>query len=527
MHRVARIAFFYPAALLALSALQGSFPESFASIALALVVLVAGAASWGNVLVVSSGASLFFILALAEYYVGLWAIAFAAPTLVPMMYGLSLVSAHVELPERVRESPRPTVTGASLGLALMTLLVLGIVSGSMPLLAGSALMTIAIAGAASVWFWRMRLPLTVDSEPVSVVAGELMTSRVNVSAPASSIAGISVRQSGVEITPQRVRLGPAPLTLDVSTRPLLSGPRTIQSDVVLADPLGLITMGREYRLVSLSVIPRARALQLAALRFLEGHSQGGTTMSATVSGALAHMLAHDSGVEYLGSRAYAPGDRLHSVDWKHTARLQRPIVKMFSSESHSTGLLLVNLAVADEDEADRLAYELLSAALTLGRERVNAAVIAYGSPEAIERPRPMTDRELVRRALDLVSALLPHERYSRILQIRPVHAVAGLRLGARASDATESNLAKVLAFEEEAVRHSVETHPLTHALRDARRHVNPAWCLAISNLGYDGEALVTSLQRLEKSGVNTLLLDIRTGLRGALQRQTRRLSARD
>ncbi|MFW6056954.1 MAG: DUF58 domain-containing protein [Chloroflexota bacterium] len=526
MHGVARIAFFYPPVLLAVFAFQGSFPESLASLALALLLLLAGAAAWGNALVISSGVSLFFILALAESYVGMWSIALSAPTLIPMMYGLSLAAEHVELPQRARGFPRPSVTGASLALGLTTLFVLGLVSGSIPLMAGSTLAAVAIVAESSAWLWRMRSPLATNSEPVSVVAGELVKARVNLSAPAGSIAGVSTTQSTVGITPHRVWLGPTPLTFDVSTRPLLSGPRTVQADVVLADPLGLITLGRECQLLNLSVIPRARALRLAALRFLEGHSQGGTTMSAAVSEALAHMLAHDSGVEYLGSRAYAPGDRLHSVDWKHTARLQRPIVKTFSSEPHSTGLLLVNLAVADEDEADRLAYELLSAALTLGRERMNTTVIAYGAQETTEHPRVMTDRELVRRALELVSAMIPHQRYSRILQIRPVHAVTGLRVHAGRHDASGSDLLKVLAFEEQALRRSVETHPLTRALREAQRNLNPTWCLAISNLGNDGEALVTGLHGLEKSGVNTLLLDIRTGFHGALQRQSRTLSGR-
>jgi len=292
----------------------------------------------------------------------------------------------------------------------------------------------------------------------------------------------------------------------------------------ISDPLGLLAAGRNVQLVSLTVIPRARALERAALQFLEGRSGSGATMSAAASEALPHLLLRDSGVEYAGSRTYMPGDRLRSIDWKHSAKLQRPVVKRYLNETYSNGILLVNRTVADVDQADRLVYELLSAALTLAREGLGAAVVTYqGSGDFPAHAQVLSGRGLVQHALDVARGLVLDSPYPRLLETRSLQALTGFRARITADNTDAATAGGVLMVAERAVRHTVERHPLTRALMHTSRDPHPGWCLAISNMGEDAEALLTGLQRLEASGARTLLLDVRTGTHGALQRQSRRL----
>ncbi len=523
---VFRLAFIYPAVVLVVLALQDSILQSVTALCLAIFVFVAGMTAHPRLLIAASSGCFFFIVAAAEPHLGHWSVLAAAPTLVPLLHGFRLMADPATLPYHPGSSFSPTTTGWTLLLGLATLSVLGIAAGSTSLLLGTAAVCAVVAIPTAVWAWRLHgASIVIESEPISLVAGNAAIRDVRVSTPTGVLLALSLDHPIAHVTPSTMSLGPSGTILTIAVRPLLSGPHKVTASACVADPLGLVATSRNVDLLPLTVVPRARALELAALRFLRGQNESGATMSAAISGALPHLLMRDSGVEYAGSRLYIPGDELHSIDWKHSAKLQRAVVKRYSSPAQAKGILIVNRTVADEDEADRLAYELLSAALTLAREGLGAAVIAYdSSDDAVAPARVLTGRDLVQHALELTGSLLINRRYRRLLDVRSVQTLMALKARSSAQAETSSTV-RVLEVAEQSLSAAVEAHPLTSALRHTSRDIHPDWCLAMSNMGSDAEALVTGLQRLEKAvGARTLLLDVRSGVHGALQRQARRLA---
>lgn len=55
-----------------------------------------------------------------------------------------------------------------------------------------------------------------------------------------------------------------------------------------------------------------------------------------------------SGIEFEEVREYAPGDEIKSIDWKVTARLGRPFIKLYREERESVVMLLIDMSASQE-----------------------------------------------------------------------------------------------------------------------------------------------------------------------------------
>ncbi len=53
-----------------------------------------------------------------------------------------------------------------------------------------------------------------------------------------------------------------------------------------------------------------------------------------------------SGIEFEEVREYSPGDDVHAIDWKVSARLGKPYVKRYREERESTVLLLIDMSAS-------------------------------------------------------------------------------------------------------------------------------------------------------------------------------------
>ena len=122
---------------------------------------------------------------------------------------------------------------------------------------------------------------------------------------------------------------------------------------------------------------------------------------------------------------------------------------------------------------------------------------------------PLEERELVKEALAVGRQLVSGPRWSRVLKVVGLHDVARAR--ARLQDVRSDagvRLREVLGLEEQAVRHLVGAHPASSLLETGQRRFSPGWCVAISNMSHDAEAVVTGIREMERRGVRTLLLNI-------------------
>jgi hypothetical protein len=311
------------------------------------------------------------------------------------------------------------------------------------------------------------------------------------------------------LTPERFRLESSGVMLTVEVTPSLGGPTVIRVVSVVSDGWGLLCVRQELTVLHIDVIPRARVARRAARLFLEGRGNVRGLSASVLSRAVRRFLASGGGVEYLSSRLYAPGDTVRDVDWKHTAKLQKLTVKTYADESNPVGLMAVNLVVSDAEEADRLVYELISAALTVAQMSLKCVIASYDDGVVHVLSAPLDGKDLVKQALAAGRGLVFGSRWSRVLKVVGLHDVARAR--ARLQDVRSNagvRLREVLGLEEQAVRHLVGAHPAGSLLETGQRRFSPGWCVAISNMSHDAEAVVTGIREMERRGVRTLLLNI-------------------
>ena len=89
------------------------------------------------------------------------------------------------------------------------------------------------------------------------------------------------------------------------------------------------------------------------------------------------------GKEYFASRNYLPGDPLKNIDWKHTLKLNELIVKEYIETGGQAAVLAVNLSVNSAEEADKIALNLITAALTFAQEAIPAALAVYNHQKVV------------------------------------------------------------------------------------------------------------------------------------------------
>ena len=87
------------------------------------------------------------------------------------------------------------------------------------------------------------------------------------------------------------------------------------------------------------------------------------------------------GIQHFDHRDYAPGDEVRHIDWRQTARLRRPIVRRFESESVSDWTVLLDVSssmavpAAKSRAAVRMAAAMAYALLHLGHR---VELLAFG-----------------------------------------------------------------------------------------------------------------------------------------------------
>jgi hypothetical protein len=254
--------------------------------------------------------------------------------------------------------------------------------------------------------------------------------------------------------------------------------------------------------VSLQVIPRAKYAEWLALKYLEQAGAGGG--ESPVSEA----RAPRRGTEYLDSRGYQPGDEMRYIDWKHTVKLSQLTVKEFVESGGQTAIIGVNLSVVDADEADKLAFDLITTALTLAQEMVPTALAAYNHEQVVQATAVVDPRDTLKHSMALVNSIVPAELGRRLLQpanLGRLRQNIGLLRGATSQPAQQ--LLNILDFEYRAIEKAAGGHPATAALlRSTERVPAPASVVLISRLNHDAEAIMVATERLQRRGFTMLPL---------------------
>jgi hypothetical protein len=252
--------------------------------------------------------------------------------------------------------------------------------------------------------------------------------------------------------------------------------------------------------LALHVIPRAKYAEWLAMKYLE---QAGTGSGENL---VPEARAPRRGTEYLDSRGYQPGDEMRNIDWKHTVKFNQLTVKEFIEAGGQTAIIGVNLSVADAEEADKLAFDLITTALTLAQEMVPTALAAYNHEQVVRTTAAGDPKDALKHSIALVNNIAQVELGQRFLQpanLSRLRRNLGILRGATSQPAQK--LLSILDFEYRAIEKAAGGNPATAALlRSAERVTAPASVVLISRLNHDAEAVMVTTERLQRRGFNML-----------------------
>lgn len=75
------------------------------------------------------------------------------------------------------------------------------------------------------------------------------------------------------------------------------------------------------------------------------HIKGSRTVNTMMAGQYKSVF-RGSGIEFEEVREYSPGDEVKSIDWKVSARLGRPFIKLYREERESIVMLLIDMSAS-------------------------------------------------------------------------------------------------------------------------------------------------------------------------------------
>ena len=404
---------------------------------------------------------------------------------------------------------RPTRLLRLLAVSLLVITAGALALSGWTLLVSIALTAVYLAGIFGLVLKRSsKVPVEAAIVTHRVVAGDFLQVHVRL-INRCRLAGhlrLSSPYPWFTIRPARLVVDKPAIELEASLTPPLSGPAVIELAARFTDPWGLIQSDFTLPVMELLVIPRARYAEWMARKYLETSRGGGQESMTAV--AASTRRASRRGIEFYGIRPYQPGDSARAIDWKHTSKLHEMIVKEFLDTTVECAVLAVNLSVSDEEEKDRLAFDLITTALTLARENIPSALTAYSQREVVKTTRLLDPRQALVEALGLTREVTISASPRRYLTAPDVDRLrANLnRLRHPSSGRAPGRLVELLQLEYtalvEAARQNPATAALSAALAGLRGKVN---ILVISARNHDAAALAFNRHVLEKRGYRFLV----------------------
>ncbi len=388
----------------------------------------------------------------------------------------------------------------SLSILALVMLLLSFVLGNRTLLSTAVVFALYLAGI----LWRVflaipRRPFAVTAVWRRVIAGGTINISHYVTSRASvKLYGlISPVEPWVRAVPQKLVLDEGKVELELSLTPPLAGPSHPGLRVSALDPWGFIQVDQLIEPVALQVIPRARYAEWLARQYLEQAKAGVVEAAALPPRAI---IMPKRGIEYNNSRSYQPGDQLRDIDWKHTIKLNQLIIKEYIEAGKQAAIIAVNLAVAGTEAADKLAWSLITAALTLAQEGIPTALAAYNQQRVVLTLALTDPREILKQTLSLVKEISSIEFAHRYLEMPDFgnlrRNIAQLR---HVQSEPAQRLLRILDFEYRAIEHAAKSHPAMVALSLlSERTPISATILLVSQLNHDAEAIQLATEKLSR-----------------------------
>ena len=448
-------------------------------------------------------------LALEPSAVGVFAVLLVIPAIPLLDHSLRGNAINQEFLQS--EGRKPTTTLKALAAALLVVLAISLILANRALTFTSVLLAAYLVGVVAYIFYGVpRIPLQESIARVRVIAGKTAETSVTIRSRARMPLHAQVTSSypWVSPNPARLSLGRDEAVLNIALTPPLSGPSRPQLQALMIDPWGLIRIDQNLEPVELYVIPRARYAEWLAKKFLGQAALEYSPAPVALSTATARRVS-GRGVEYMTSRPYQPGDSSRDMDWKRMCKLNQFIVKEYGEAQNVVTIVAVNLTVKDAEEADNLAYELITSALTLAGVNALVALAVYDHQEVLLTTEAVEPREILRRTLRLAQNITIAEQEQRFLQPPEIRRLkSNIAQLQRAGTESAQKLAEILRLEDKVMQQVAKEHPAARAITETAKRIRPPAIVAvISGWNHDTEALVVTLDRLERQGYNTVTVE--------------------
>jgi uncharacterized protein (DUF58 family) len=416
----------------------------------------------------------------------------SVPVLVPVNHALLQTSATLRYQESDRNRS-PTSICIIMFLIPLVILVISALLGNL---------TLALACLISASYLGILLRRIIRDMPLKpveemkiqqrMVAGTKtnLQLRLNSRCKVGGILFVESSYEWLKLRPTKLPLNGKELQIDVFLSPPLSGPSTIKFRAHAIDQWGLTQLEFEIEPLSLHIIPRARYAAWLARKYLD-EAKAGSLMLASLPTTFKKSSLFRTGIEYYGSRPYQPGDSLRHIDWKHSVKLNELVTKEFSQSRGQSAMMLTNLAVSDDEEADKLAYKIIVTAISLAQEGIPVALAAYDHEDVRLTTTPLKPRELVVRSLELTQQIVTF--INPVKYLSPPD-IARLRANISRIKLAQSEASRVLLqllqLEYRTLDDNARLNPATKTLLEAlakeKRQMN---IVLISHHNHDAEAL--------------------------------------
>lgn len=437
----------------------------------------------------------------------------AAIVILPVYYHLDfLLKEHARslpLPMGAKDKKHLSTTLAALLEAAMFVILIALVTNRLVLLvSGVFLLLYLLVGLVRTWFFVPIYPFSADAVLHRIIAGTRSSITLHLTNRAALTLRVCLRpaNSWVQVTPQESTLRPGDGHFNLNFTPPLAGQSCPRLEITAMDQRGFVWVTQVLEPLQLHIIPRAKYAEWLALKYLE---QAG---SGTISESKFHkpVTMPKRGSEYHSSRSYQPGDPLRNIDWKHTLKLSQLIVREFQETGEQSAILAINLSVTNDEEADELAFNLITAALTLAKENIPTALAAYDYKDIILSQGIVEPNEMLRRTLILVKEITIVKFADRYLE--PVD-ITRIRRNISQLKQTESEPAQklldILNFEYQIIEDAAKKHPATLALTGTSQQVPaPALIILISQFNHDTEAILVTSEKLARRKYTTLPVSV-------------------
>jgi uncharacterized protein (DUF58 family) len=341
-----------------------------------------------------------------------------------------------------------------------------------------------------------------------IVAGETENIEINltVNAPTGEKLVFETADSWVKIHNGTMSLKDTSRVLKLSVTPALSGPSTVTLKGYSIDKWGLTQVRFEIEPVELIVMPRARFAAWLANRYL-ATSKPGTMSQVSNVGSLRPLRGLRSGLEYYGSQQFQEGDSYRNIDWKHSTKFYKLISKQFIESGVEPAIMLVNMVSAGPEDADKLAFKILTTALSLAQSQIPVALATYDNAGIKLVTSRLNPRDLVLQALETIHNITTE--YTETMFLKPPDVIrlkANIgRMNAVKSDAA-SILSQLLKIEYDNLKNHAKGNSLSNALArisgEVREHSS---VVIVSQLNHDADVVPFMQYTLNAQG-STLII---------------------